>query len=69
MRWSDSQPIHTMPMPKASRALLGTATLLLVFLAILRALDPLPEGLHATYFSDINWSSEPVLSAIEPQPS
>lgn len=43
--------------------------MLLVFLAILRALDPLPEGLHATYFSDINWSSEPVLSAIEPQPS
>jgi fibro-slime domain-containing protein len=52
-----------------SRALLSTATLLLVFCAIIRALDPLPEGLHATYFSDANWSSSPVQSRIESRPS
>jgi fibro-slime domain-containing protein len=51
------------------RALLGAATLLLALLAILRALDPLPEGLYAIYFSDANWSSSRARSRIEPSPS
>ena len=45
------------------------ATLLLVALAIAQKLDTLPEGLTATYFSDIDWSSTPVHSTIESQPS
>jgi fibro-slime domain-containing protein len=49
--------------------LLGAATLLLAFLAGIRALDPLPEGLHATYFPDASWSSPPVQSRIEARPS
>jgi fibro-slime domain-containing protein len=49
--------------------LLGAATLLLVFFAVVRALDPLPEGLQATYFPDANWSSPPALTRVEPRPS
>jgi fibro-slime domain-containing protein len=44
------------------------ATALLVILSIARTLD-IPEGLRATYFSDLNWSSDPVRSAIEARPS
>jgi fibro-slime domain-containing protein len=50
-------------------ALLGGVTLLVAILFIAWKLDTLPEGLHATYFSDANWSSEPVRSANEPRPS
>jgi fibro-slime domain-containing protein len=49
--------------------LLITATALLAILSIAQRLDTLPEGLHATYFSDVNWSSDPVRSVIEPRPS
>jgi hypothetical protein len=50
-------------------AVLGAVTLLVVILAAVNKLDSLPEGLVATYFSDVNWSSAPVRSTIESQRS
>ncbi len=50
-------------------ALLAAATLLLAVLVVAQKLDPLPEGLVATYFSDTAWSSAPILTTIDPQPS
>jgi hypothetical protein len=55
-------------LPRARRAVvLGSAALFLLSLA--RAGDPLGEGLTATYFSDAGWSSTPVRSTLDPQPS
>jgi hypothetical protein len=45
------------------------ATALLAGVTLASKLDALPEGLKATYFSDANWSSDPVRSTIDPQPS
>lgn len=50
-------------------AVAGAVTLLVVILAAVNRLDTLHEGLTATYFSDVDWSSAPVRSAIESQPS
>jgi hypothetical protein len=59
--------------PRESRArllvMLGAVTVVVLTLAALARLDPLPQGLTATYFSDMNWSSSPVASAIDAQPS
>src|SRR5262245_35510698 len=49
-------------------ALLAVATVLVLVAALLRTLDPLPEGLHATYFSDSSWSS-PARERIDVMPS
>jgi hypothetical protein len=48
---------------------LGSATLILLLLSAAYARDPLGEGLTATYFADAGWSSTPVRSTIDPQPS
>jgi len=48
-----------------TRSLLGAATLVLALAATLRLVDPLREGLTATYFSDPNWSSTVVRTAID----
>jgi len=49
--------------------LLGFLTLLVVALGTARALDPLPVGLTATYFSDEEWSSTPIRSVVDDRPS
>ena len=49
--------------------ILGAITLVVLILAVLTKLDTVPQGLTATYFSDTNWSSSPVQSTIEAQPS
>ena len=46
---------------------IATGALLLLGAAV--ALDRLPQGLTATYFSDANWSSTPIRSRIESRPS
>jgi len=50
------------------RALLVVSTILIGVAAFAR-LDPVREGLNATYFTDLNWSSAPARSTIEAQPS
>jgi hypothetical protein len=49
--------------------LLSFATLLFIVLALARRFDPLPEGLAASHFPDINWSATPLPLTIDPQPS
>jgi hypothetical protein len=58
-----------MRLPEARVALVAAATALLMLFGIARRLDPLPEGLRATYFSDVRWSSSPVVSIIDSAPS
>jgi PA14 domain/Dolichyl-phosphate-mannose-protein mannosyltransferase len=50
-------------------ALLSFATLVLVVLALARKFDPLPEGLTATHFPDIDWSATPLPQILDPRPS
>ena len=45
------------------------STLLLIAIGVAEWLDPLPQGLRATYFSDANWTSAPVRSRLESQPA
>lgn len=45
------------------------ASVFLLLLAAATRLDPLPQGLTAAYFTDANWSSTPVRTAIESRPS
>jgi hypothetical protein len=47
----------------------ATVTIVLVVLAIAGAVDPLQQGLTVTYFSDRAWTSTPILSQIDRQPS
>src|SRR4051812_41065327 len=49
--------------------LLAAATLLVIAALVVRRLDPISEGLVATYFSDARWSSSPVLSMVDSAPS
>ncbi len=51
------------------RRLLLVVSTILIGVAAFARLDPVREGLNATYFTDINWSSAPVLSTVESQPS
>lgn len=51
------------------RTLLLAITLLLLVLVAAVRIDPLPQGLNATYFPDINWSAAPVRSLVEARPS
>jgi fibro-slime domain-containing protein len=51
-----------------TRIILG-ATVALLALVVAVRFDPLPQGLTATYFADANWSSAPVRSIRELQPS
>src|SRR5215472_14047406 len=44
-------------------------TVALLALVVAVRFDPLPQGLTATYFADANWSSAPVRSIRELQPS
>ncbi len=50
-------------------ALLGATIFVLVPLLLMRWLDPIPEGLVATYYSNASWSSDPVHAAIDARPS
>lgn len=45
------------------------ASAVVVLIAAATRLDPLRQGLTATYFTDANWSSSPIRTAIEPRPS
>lgn len=49
--------------------LIGLATLLVTLLAIAQVLDPFPAGVTATHFADADWTSTPVRSQIDRQPS
>ncbi|HZP47906.1 MAG TPA: PA14 domain-containing protein [Vicinamibacterales bacterium] len=51
------------------RTLVGGSTLLLLLLAGGTRVDRLPQGLNATYFADVNWSTAPVRSLVEARPS
>lgn len=51
------------------RTWLAAATLLLLVLSAAAFVDPLTQGLTATYFSDTNWSSTPIKSMVDPIPS
>jgi hypothetical protein len=51
------------------RRLLLVVSTILIGVAAFARLDPVREGLNATYFTDINWSSAPALSTVESQPS
>lgn len=54
---------------KPAVVLFAAATILLVLSQFAALLDPLPEGLTATYFSTPDWSGPPVRSTIDPIPS
>ena len=54
------------PLP---RALFAGATLLFAVLTAARTIDPLREGLTVTYFSDQAWTSAPILTRIDREPS
>src|SRR5258708_5578938 len=49
--------------------LVAAATLLVLTLGVARALDPLAEGLAATYFTDTNWSSPIAASSTSSRPA
>ncbi|HYM24916.1 MAG TPA: PA14 domain-containing protein, partial [Vicinamibacterales bacterium] len=51
------------------RASLAAATIAAALFSAAAVLDPLREGLIATYFSDTAWASTPVRSRVERQPS
>jgi PA14 domain/Dolichyl-phosphate-mannose-protein mannosyltransferase len=51
------------------RRLLLVVSTILIGVAAFERLDPVREGLNATYFTDVNWSSTPALSRVESQPS
>ena len=53
----------------AVRVILVTATAVLVLFFVAVRIDPLPQGLAATYYSDANWSSAPVREIVESQPT
>lgn len=50
-------------------AALFVATGLVALLGAVQRFDSLPEGLHGIYFSTPDWSSAPVHSTVDPQPS
>jgi hypothetical protein len=49
------------------RGAIATATLAVGALCLAYVLDPLPEGLNATFFSDANWSAEIVRTMVDPR--
>jgi hypothetical protein len=49
------------------RGALAAATLVVALLCFAYVLDPLPEGLNATFFSDANWSAEIVRTMVDPR--
>jgi len=49
--------------------ILAAVTAALLLLAAAVRVDPLPQGLAATYFADANWSSTPIRRLVEPRPS
>ena len=51
------------------RVALGASALLAVALAVAYLLDPLPEGLNATFFADANWSGQIVRTMVDRQVS
>jgi 4-amino-4-deoxy-L-arabinose transferase-like glycosyltransferase len=50
-------------------ALVAGATLLLIALGVAQRLDPLQEGLLATYYEDTGWTSDPVHTLLDRRPS
>src|SRR5579872_174067 len=56
---------------RVTRAAVAAAVLtaILLLLAAIQAVDPLREGLRATYFSDTAWSSTPAAAIVQPRPS
>jgi hypothetical protein len=55
--------------PAPTVTLFAAATLLLACSLLAAILDPLPEGLSATYFNTSNWSGTPARSTIDSTPS
>lgn len=55
--------------PRASRVTLAVSSAVLVVFALGTRFDPVKEGVNATYFSDLGWSSIPVVRQIDPRPS
>jgi PA14 domain-containing protein/dolichyl-phosphate-mannose-protein mannosyltransferase len=45
------------------------ATVMAALLTVAQRIDPLKEGLVATYFVDANWSAAPVMAVLDPSPS
>ncbi|HYM25247.1 MAG TPA: PA14 domain-containing protein, partial [Vicinamibacterales bacterium] len=56
---------------RVTRAAVAAAVLtgILFLFAATQAVDPLREGLRATYFSDTAWSSTPAVAVVQPRPS
>jgi PA14 domain-containing protein/dolichyl-phosphate-mannose-protein mannosyltransferase len=54
---------------KAAAAAFIVVTCLAVLFGLARHFDRLPEGLHGSYFTTRDWSSAPVHSTLDPQPS
>jgi hypothetical protein len=53
---------------KPAVVLFAAATILLALSQSATILDPLPEGLNATYFSTPDWSGRPLRSTVDPIP-
>jgi hypothetical protein len=51
------------------KTIVACTTLVVALLAIADWLNPVREGLNATYFTNATWSDPPVLSTVDPQPS
>ena len=54
---------------RARRAVLAALSVLVVLLAVVKRVDPVREGLNATYFTDTAWSSTPAVSRVDARPS
>jgi hypothetical protein len=54
---------------KPAVVLFAAATILLLLSQFADILDPLPEGLNATYFSTSDWNGPPLRSTVDPVPS
>jgi hypothetical protein len=54
---------------KPAVVLVAAATILLVLSQFAAILDPLPEGLNATFFSTPDWNGPPLRSTVDPIPS
>jgi len=59
-----------MPRRRAAVLAIGPATaILVVLLSWARSLDPLPNGLRAEYFTNVDWSGNPAKVAVDASPS
>ena len=51
------------------KKVVACTTLVVALLAIADWINPVREGLNATYFTNATWSDPPALSTVDPQPS